>query len=315
MIIANPIYDIVFKYLMDDLDIAKGLLSVILDEEIVSIALKPQETSAEAPSLGLNILRFYFNAEIMTSNGEHKKVLIELQKAKHLLDVMRFRRYLGDNYRKPDEVTMPDGSIMKEGLPLIVVYFLGFKLDHIAVPVLKVQRQYYNAATNELLQMEKEEFVEQLTHNGYFVQIPYLNPSLQSRLEQVLSVFSQTFKTSDERIMDFHGKTDDPLTQKMIEKLSRAIASEEMRNQMDLEDEIEGLYDRNIREKDRLIEQRDELIEQKDVLIEQKDVLIEQKDELLNQKEAAIEQKEAVIEEKDKLIEELLQRLKNLESK
>jgi hypothetical protein len=35
MIIANPIYDVVFKYLMEDTEIAKGLLSTILKTDIV----------------------------------------------------------------------------------------------------------------------------------------------------------------------------------------------------------------------------------------------------------------------------------------
>ena len=36
MKIANPIYDVVFKYLMENNEIAKDILSVILNEEIVS---------------------------------------------------------------------------------------------------------------------------------------------------------------------------------------------------------------------------------------------------------------------------------------
>ena len=44
MLIANPIYDVVFKYLLDDAEIARGLLSAILGVEIVSLDVKPQET-------------------------------------------------------------------------------------------------------------------------------------------------------------------------------------------------------------------------------------------------------------------------------
>lgn len=35
MILANPIYDVVFKYLMEDTEIARGLLSKITEEELV----------------------------------------------------------------------------------------------------------------------------------------------------------------------------------------------------------------------------------------------------------------------------------------
>jgi hypothetical protein len=47
MLIANPIYDVVFKYMMEDMDIAKGLLSAILKEEIVSLEVRPQESTLE----------------------------------------------------------------------------------------------------------------------------------------------------------------------------------------------------------------------------------------------------------------------------
>jgi hypothetical protein len=41
--IVNPIYDGAFKYLMDDNQIAKLILSTILGEEIISLSAKPQE--------------------------------------------------------------------------------------------------------------------------------------------------------------------------------------------------------------------------------------------------------------------------------
>jgi len=34
MIIANPLYDVVFKYLLEDGEIARELLSIILEEEV-----------------------------------------------------------------------------------------------------------------------------------------------------------------------------------------------------------------------------------------------------------------------------------------
>jgi len=37
MQIANPLYDAAFKYLLEDGDSAKVLLSALLDEEIVSL--------------------------------------------------------------------------------------------------------------------------------------------------------------------------------------------------------------------------------------------------------------------------------------
>ena len=43
MLIANPIYDVVFKYLMDDSKIAKLIISSIIAEEIEELVFKPIE--------------------------------------------------------------------------------------------------------------------------------------------------------------------------------------------------------------------------------------------------------------------------------
>lgn len=80
--IANPIYDVVFKYLLEDLDIVRELLSTILNEEIIHLEVKPQEKTREFFPERLHIMRFDFKAVIKTANGETKKVLVELQKAK-----------------------------------------------------------------------------------------------------------------------------------------------------------------------------------------------------------------------------------------
>ena len=48
MIIANPIYDVVFKYLMQDVEIAKGLIGRIIDEDIVKLDFKAQEKPKKA---------------------------------------------------------------------------------------------------------------------------------------------------------------------------------------------------------------------------------------------------------------------------
>ena len=49
MIIANPIYNVVFKYLLEDLEIARLFLSRIIGEEIVEVRLQPQEHTRLKP--------------------------------------------------------------------------------------------------------------------------------------------------------------------------------------------------------------------------------------------------------------------------
>ncbi len=256
MIIANPIYDVVFKYLLEDIEIARELLSAILGEEIVSLELKPQETAIEAAGSSVNILRFDFKAVIKTEVGAFKKVLIELQKAKQAFDVMRFRRYLGENYRKEDDVVNEKGIIEKRPLPIVTIYFLGFPLDNIPNAVVKINREYKDVITQEIIQV-KEDFVELLTHDTYLIQIRKLTAQTRTKLERILQVFSLEYLTEDPHQLDFRGDINDPLVRKMIERLGRAIATEEIRDKMDVEDEIYRIFERELQklssEKDAII--------------------------------------------------------------
>ena len=81
MKIANPIYDAVFKFLMQDINIAKDILSVILNVEIIELELQPQEVILTVLG-GLRLLRLDFKARIRLKDGAEKAILIEIQKSK-----------------------------------------------------------------------------------------------------------------------------------------------------------------------------------------------------------------------------------------
>ena len=273
MIIANPIYDVVFKYLLEDVEIARELLSTILGEEVQSVEVKPQETSTET-SGDIRILRFDFKAVIKKPNGEISKVLIELQKAKKAFDVMRFRRYLGDNYRKEDDVLNDKGEPEKLPLPIITIYFLGFPLNSIQSGVVKINREYRDVVTQEILDI-KEDFVELLTHDSYLIQVRKLAKEARNKLERVLHIFSPIYQsTTDKHQLDFQGDTNDPLVKKMVDRLGRAIASEEIRDLMDVEDELDRIFDREMKKKDEIIAEKEEVIAEKEEIIAEKDKLL-----------------------------------------
>ncbi len=246
MIIANPLYDVIFKYLLEDLDIVREFLSVILGEQVISADPKPQEILAEGVQQDVSIYRFDFKAIVKTASGEHKNILIELQKAKQALDVMRFRKYLGENYQREDALIEEDGSQKTAPLPIVTVYILGFRLDAIPQPIVKINREYRDAVTGETL-LVKEDFAELLTHDSYFIQVPRLRREVRTKLESVLQVFSQEYRMEDPRRLDFRGNADDPLVKKMLDRLERAYASEKMRKIMDIEDELAKKFGQNAR--------------------------------------------------------------------
>ncbi|MDR1155781.1 MAG: hypothetical protein LBL04_13830, partial [Bacteroidales bacterium] len=114
MHIANPIYDVAFKFMMEDNKAARAFLSAIIQEEVVELDFASQERTArirkdgkkkakaKAETAQYTVCRFDFSARIALPGGKFKTVMIELQKAKLASDIMRFRRYLGIHYQNPD---------------------------------------------------------------------------------------------------------------------------------------------------------------------------------------------------------------------
>ena len=80
MLIINPIYDQAFKYLMDNESITKKILSLILEEEVIALQSKPQETKIFDATRDIPLSRFDFKAIIRTPDDKHRNILIEIQK-------------------------------------------------------------------------------------------------------------------------------------------------------------------------------------------------------------------------------------------
>jgi hypothetical protein len=290
MLIANPIYDSVFKYLLENADLAREFLATILGEEIVSIEVKPQETITESADYGVNILRLDFKAVIKTAAGEHRKVLIELQKAKRLLDIMRFRRYLADNYQEEDPLGLNDGVVRNMPLPIVTIYLLGFKLATGYPAVFKMEHQATDVLTGKVISPRpREPFVELLNHESYTVQIPLLTETARTRLEGVLMVFNQEHQTDNPQVLNFTGDLSDPLVKKMVERLARAISDPQVRREMDAEAEVDRTITRLLQEKD--IEYQ--------AALQEKDI----------EYQATLQEKDAALQEKDRLIAELMKQL------
>ena len=78
-IIANPIYDAVFKFLMEDKKVAKIFLSALLKKDIIDLEMRRHEyTSMEHTRISLFCIDF--SAKIRENDGAEHLVLIELQK-------------------------------------------------------------------------------------------------------------------------------------------------------------------------------------------------------------------------------------------
>ena len=77
--VANPIYDSVFKFLMEDERIAKTVLTALLKKEVVSVEMRRHEH----PNItrdNISMFRIDFAARVRAEEGSVRLILIELQK-------------------------------------------------------------------------------------------------------------------------------------------------------------------------------------------------------------------------------------------
>ncbi len=183
MRIANPLYDQAFKYLMSNDCLARKVLNVILDKEVL------QELVIEDEERRFTLYRFDFKAVIQDEFGEKETVLIELQKSKLPTNILRFRNYLGLSYTqrkaKPDETQVPP-------LPIISIYILGYNIADIPVMATKVDRNIVDLSSKEELQIESD-FTALLTHTCYILQVRRLPKKRQTRIEQFMTLSNQAW--------------------------------------------------------------------------------------------------------------------------
>ena len=265
MRIANPMYDAVFKHLLEDRESSRLIVSTILGEEIDDIELAPQEGSVrvelpkeDAWPTDFTVQRIDFAATVHTAGGERLRVMIEVQKSHYSEDVLRFRRYLGQHYASENSsyVTVSeDGGTRRHALPLLTIYFLGRRLPQTEATVLKVARRYVDAVTGEELPL-REDFVEALTHDCYVVQVPRLSDERRNDLERLLSIFDQRLRTDNQHILELDHAQIPIAYAPVLRRLQAAAADESVAALMALEDDFIGEWTRMQRD----IATRDETI-------------------------------------------------------
>ena len=89
--IANPIYDAVFKYLMEDNRVAKTVLSALLQREVAEVEMRKHEYTNGTRDK-ISMFRIDFGAKVRQDDGSLKLVLIELQKTWLETETLRFRQ-------------------------------------------------------------------------------------------------------------------------------------------------------------------------------------------------------------------------------
>ena len=283
--IANPIYDIVFKYLMEDERVVKILLSALLKKPVVEVEMRKHEyTNVQRDKISM--FRIDFGATVREEDGSLRLVLIELQKTWLETETLRFRQYLGAQYANPDNMLKED-ELNSRGIPMVAVYLLGHRVGDIKEPVLYVKHQSFDYEGNVVTQGLPDPFVESLTHNSILVQIPRLHGHVNNRLEELLSVFDQTRKNKDNRqVMDINEAdyAGDAEMMLIIHRLVAAAADAQVRQDMNAEDE----FFKAIEDRDTAIMQRDKKLAEQGQQLAEKNEQLAEKDEKLAENHSVI---------------------------
>ena len=260
MLVANPIYDVVFKYLMEDERIARTILSALLKTDVIAVRMRRNEYSNKSRE-SLSIFRIDFGATVCDDKGNKKTILIEIQKTWVDSELLRFRQYLGVQYGNKENMEGKGRGV--HALPMVAVYILGHTIGSIEAPVAYVGHQVRDYDENVLEDGATDPFVESLTHDSIIVQIPRLHGKINNRLDKVLSIFDQTHVLSakDPQTIELDASfyDDDTEMAPILHKLMEASCNADVRREMDVEDEFFSvLKDREteIMEKDRQLAEK-----------------------------------------------------------
>ena len=266
MIIANPIYDVVFKKIMENERVAKFFIGTLLEQTIESVEVKPQEFTYIDELAGLAVFRLDFIATIKTETGEQKKVLIEIQKAKNQIDLMRFRNYLAEQYKKEDKI-----GAEKIILPITTIYILGFKLPEIETPCIKIERNYKDLINNKII-IQKSDFVEKLTHDSFIVQVDRITNSYSTKLEKLLSLFEQKHFIDDNKIIkEFNHELDTDDIKITADILHFSGTNPVERKKIETEQEawrtVNAMFEDKEKEFNKKLDEKDKALDEKDKII------------------------------------------------
>ena len=239
--VANPIYDSVFKFLMEDERIAKTVLSALLKKEVVSVEMRRHEH----PNItrdNISMFRIDFAARVMQDDGSTRLVLIELQKTWLSTETLRFRRYLAAQYNAEENMLKESNSEAGPyAIPMIAIYLLGHRIGDIDKAVVYVNHKALDYDGKEIENGENDPFINSLTHDSIIVQIPLLHGNINNKLDRVLSVFDQSQRDdSNQHIvrLDINNYEGDSELMHLVHRLGLATMNASVRQEMDDEDEF-----------------------------------------------------------------------------
>jgi hypothetical protein len=332
IIIPNPIYDVVFRYLMADYESAIIVLSTLINEKIKKLHLEPLThpekkdpiNKVKDPQTDDDVRLFHldFTATIELADGAEELIMIELQKASEPEDIFRFKRYISKNFQQKHIVEVTDIQTqaiktVERPIRLIPIFILNFRIENEVNDLLiKINRIKTGVFKTETLKKHNE-FIDNLNYNMLVVQLPnlhnireeeYLQDEYKRKLYALLKLFDQKEQVkNNEHRLRLIRKMLPGFLDRVIARLQAADSENpDLEENMFIEDEIlKVLIDRD--NKIAFFQEKLELTkEQLDAAKEQLDTAKEQLDTTKEQLDTAKEQ----LDKKNELILNIAKKLK-----
>ncbi|MBU0765185.1 MAG: hypothetical protein KJ607_10165 [Bacteroidetes bacterium] len=312
IIIPNPIYDVVFRYLMEDSESAMIVLSTLINEKIIKLHLEPlthpekkktpDNIAIEDPKTHDDIRLFHldFTATVELPDGTEELIMIELQKASEPDDIFRFKRYISKNFQKhhEKEIIHPETQAVKTVITpvrLIPIFILNFRIENEINDLLIRTDRIKTGIFKDKQLYKHNEFIDNLSYDIWVVQLPnlnnikqseYENDEYKSRLYALLKIFDQKSKVKDnEHRLRLIRKFFPGFLDRVIKRLqSASLENPALEEQMYAEDEyLQALIDRDnqisffkgeIEKKDKALDEKDKALNEKDNIISHLSMLL-----------------------------------------
>ena len=301
--VANPIYDCVFKFLMEDERIAKTVLSALLKKEVVSVEMRRHE-HPNVTRDKISMFRIDFAAQVKEDDGTVRLILIELQKTWVDTETLRFRRYLAAQYNA-EENMVKEGELKGYAVPMIAVYLLGHRVGDIDKAVVYVTHNAFDYDGKVVEGGMQDPFINSLIHDSIIVQIPLLHGKINNRLDRVLSVFDQSQRDAKNQqivCLDEKEYAGDSDMMYILHRLGLAAMDADVRQEMNDEDEFYSVLEA----RDTQVMKLNEQLTEKRRQLNEKNAQLNEKQAQLNEKTVRLAEAEAQLKEQKSQVEAMV---------
>jgi hypothetical protein len=325
MEIANPMYDVVFKYLMEDNAAAITFLSALTGMDIVSLTPLPQELVLDPPEVKnramkpfkrrLSLYRLDYTARISDREGRELIVIVEIQQERLYGQQMRFRKYLGKQFENGGffkKVLTAGGREDEIGIPILSIYFIGERLKGIRnVPVILIGHSIVDQYGMEPVDGTNS-FVEALFHKGIIVHVPFLSREGRNDLEILLSIFSPLNQTINPQIMSVQEMKFMEKYQPILRRLKAAAQDRAVRNKMDAEDDFLEEMERFEQRFEDMQRRLEAALQKEEAALQKEEAALQKEEAALQKEEAALQKEEAALQKEEAALKKEAENQRNM---